>query len=83
MFLIYVRVCVSDTKLVYLILQSLLFCGLRVFCHHFHFRPCASPETVPKTEPLPVRLFESGLNGPLANIAELLVKEDLARFKEG
>ncbi|KAM9347789.1 LOW QUALITY PROTEIN: RING finger protein 17 [Symphorus nematophorus] len=39
--------------------------------------------TVPKTEPLPVKLFESSLNGPLANIAELLVKEELARFKGG
>ncbi|XP_031169903.1 RING finger protein 17 [Sander lucioperca] len=39
--------------------------------------------TVPKTEPLPVKLFESSLNGPLANIAELLVKEELASFKEG
>ncbi|XP_070770407.1 RING finger protein 17 [Enoplosus armatus] len=39
--------------------------------------------TVPKTEPLPVKLFESSLNGPLANIAELLVKEEQASFKEG
>ncbi|XP_044072779.1 RING finger protein 17 isoform X2 [Siniperca chuatsi] len=39
--------------------------------------------TVPKTEPLPVKLFESGLNGPLANIAELLVKEEQACFKTG
>ncbi|XP_035531967.1 RING finger protein 17 isoform X2 [Morone saxatilis] len=38
---------------------------------------------VPKSEPLPVKLFESGLNGPLDNIAELLVKEELACFKEG
>ncbi|XP_026232525.1 RING finger protein 17 isoform X2 [Anabas testudineus] len=38
---------------------------------------------VPKTEPLPVKLFESGLNGPLANIAELLVKEQLACFRVG
>ncbi|KAK2840140.1 hypothetical protein Q5P01_013880 [Channa striata] len=34
-----------------------------------------------KTEPLPVNLFESGLDGPLANIAELLVKDGLASFK--
>ncbi|XP_042350877.1 RING finger protein 17-like [Plectropomus leopardus] len=40
-------------------------------------------ERVPKTMPLPVKLFESGLNGPQANIAELLVKEELASFKEG
>ncbi|KAL6100378.1 rnf17 [Pungitius sinensis] len=33
---------------------------------------------VPKTEPLPVKLFESGLN-----VAELLVREELASFKEG
>ncbi|XP_051260855.1 RING finger protein 17 [Dicentrarchus labrax] len=39
--------------------------------------------TVPKSEPLPVKLFESGLNGPLDNIAELLVKEELACFREG
>ncbi|XP_059198689.1 RING finger protein 17 isoform X2 [Centropristis striata] len=38
---------------------------------------------VPKTEPLPVKLFESSLNGPQADIAELLVKEELASFKEG
>eukprot|EP00064_Thunnus_orientalis_P004775 superscaffoldBa00000447_g4787 len=37
---------------------------------------------VPKTEPLPVRLFDGGLNGPVANIAELLVTEGLACFKE-
>ncbi|XP_041663773.1 RING finger protein 17 isoform X2 [Cheilinus undulatus] len=36
----------------------------------------------PKTMPLPVKLFESSLNGPLASIAELLVKEELACFKE-
>uniref|UniRef100_A0A4W6DQE7 Ring finger protein 17 n=1 Tax=Lates calcarifer TaxID=8187 RepID=A0A4W6DQE7_LATCA len=38
---------------------------------------------VPKTEPLPVKVFESSLDGPLANIAGLLVKEELACFKEG
>uniref|UniRef100_A0A3B4Y300 Ring finger protein 17 n=1 Tax=Seriola lalandi dorsalis TaxID=1841481 RepID=A0A3B4Y300_SERLL len=38
---------------------------------------------VPKTEPLPIKLFESGLNGPISNIAELLVKEELACFKDG
>ncbi|XP_045910588.1 RING finger protein 17 isoform X2 [Micropterus dolomieu] len=37
---------------------------------------------VHKTEPLPVRLFESSLIGPLSNIAELLVREELACFKE-
>ncbi|XP_034417580.1 RING finger protein 17 [Cyclopterus lumpus] len=40
-------------------------------------------EKVPKTEPLPIKLFESGLNGPLDNIAELLVNEQLASFKQG
>lgn len=44
---------------------------------------CTPPGAVPKTKPLPVKLFESGLNGPLANLAELLVKEQLACFKEG
>ncbi|XP_070831610.1 RING finger protein 17 [Chaetodon trifascialis] len=39
--------------------------------------------TTCKTEPLPVRLFASSLNRPLANIAELLVKEELACFKGG
>ncbi|XP_040005066.1 RING finger protein 17 isoform X2 [Xiphias gladius] len=43
----------------------------------------APPGRVPKTEPLPVKLFQSGPNGPLANIAELLVEEELACFKEG
>ncbi|XP_022595844.1 RING finger protein 17 [Seriola dumerili] len=38
---------------------------------------------VAKTEPLPINLFESGLNGPISNIAELLVKEELACFKDG
>ncbi|XP_075961117.1 RING finger protein 17 [Anarhichas minor] len=38
---------------------------------------------VPKSEPLPVKLFESPLNGPLVNIAELLVREQMASFKEG
>ncbi|KAI3356062.1 hypothetical protein L3Q82_017326 [Scortum barcoo] len=37
---------------------------------------------VPKCQPLPVRLFESGLDGPQANIAELLVREELASFKD-
>ncbi|XP_040913538.1 RING finger protein 17 [Toxotes jaculatrix] len=40
-------------------------------------------EKVPKTEPQPVKLFENSLNGSTANIAELLVKEELASFKEG
>ncbi|KAM8854806.1 RING finger protein 17 [Spinachia spinachia] len=38
---------------------------------------------VPKTEPLPVRLFVSGVHGPVDDIAELLVREALASFKEG
>uniref|UniRef100_A0A665V3T4 Ring finger protein 17 n=1 Tax=Echeneis naucrates TaxID=173247 RepID=A0A665V3T4_ECHNA len=37
---------------------------------------------VPKTEPLPIEIFESSLNGPLSDIAEVLVKEDLACFKD-
>ncbi|KAM4731883.1 RING finger protein 17 [Anableps anableps] len=37
---------------------------------------------VPKTEPLPLGVFVGGLNEPKTSIAELLVKEDLARFKE-
>ncbi|XP_041857081.1 RING finger protein 17 isoform X2 [Melanotaenia boesemani] len=40
-------------------------------------------ETVSKNKSLPIKVFESGLNGPEANIAELLVKEELACFKEG
>ncbi|TMS06764.1 RING finger protein 17 [Larimichthys crocea] len=40
-------------------------------------------ETVPKTKPLPIKLFESILDRPLSNIAELLVKEGLACFKGG
>ncbi|XP_075334657.1 RING finger protein 17 [Odontesthes bonariensis] len=39
--------------------------------------------TAPKTEPLPVQVFETGLNGPQDSIAELLVKEELASFKDG
>lgn len=34
-------------------------------------------------EPLPVLMFESDLNGPKANMAELLVKEGLACLKRG
>ncbi|TWW80400.1 RING finger protein 17, partial [Takifugu flavidus] len=41
------------------------------------------PEVKHEHEPLPVRLFESDLNGPTANIAELLVREGLACFKQG
>ncbi|TNN60930.1 RING finger protein 17 [Liparis tanakae] len=37
----------------------------------------------PQTQPLPVRLFESSLDGPLDSIAELLVQEQLASFTEG
>lgn len=33
-------------------------------------------------EPLPVRMFESDLNGLKANMAELLVKEGLACLKQ-
>uniref|UniRef100_A0A3B4Z7Q8 Ring finger protein 17 n=1 Tax=Stegastes partitus TaxID=144197 RepID=A0A3B4Z7Q8_9TELE len=40
-------------------------------------------ESVPKSTPLPVKLFEGDLNGPLSNIAELLVKEELVCFREG
>ncbi|XP_068185865.1 RING finger protein 17 [Antennarius striatus] len=39
-------------------------------------------ESVSETEPLPVRVFESSLYGPVSNIAALLVKEDLAYFKK-
>ncbi|KAM7406894.1 hypothetical protein PAMA_002879 [Pampus argenteus] len=38
---------------------------------------------VHKTETLPVKLFQSSLNGPEANIAEMLVTEELACFKQG
>ncbi|XP_034002342.1 RING finger protein 17 isoform X2 [Trematomus bernacchii] len=38
--------------------------------------------TRPKSQPLPVKLFESSLNGPQANFAVLLVKEELASFKD-
>lgn len=34
-------------------------------------------------EPLPILMFESDLNGPKANMAELLVKEGLACLKRG
>ncbi|XP_030614244.1 RING finger protein 17 isoform X2 [Archocentrus centrarchus] len=37
----------------------------------------------PKSEPLPVKLFQGEGSESLTNIAELLVKEELARFKEG
>lgn len=37
---------------------------------------------VPVSETLPVKLFQTGVDGPLANLAELLVKEQLARFRE-
>uniref|UniRef100_A0AAQ6A8N9 Tudor domain-containing protein n=1 Tax=Amphiprion ocellaris TaxID=80972 RepID=A0AAQ6A8N9_AMPOC len=40
-------------------------------------------ESVTKSAPLPVKLFEGDLNGPQTSIAELLVKEELACFKEG
>ncbi|XP_035507554.2 RING finger protein 17 isoform X2 [Scophthalmus maximus] len=35
-----------------------------------------------KFGPLPVKLLESSLNGPRTNVAELLVKEELACFKD-
>lgn len=34
-------------------------------------------------EPLPIIMFESDLNGPQANMAQLLVKEGLACLKQG
>ncbi|XP_068428378.1 RING finger protein 17 isoform X2 [Clinocottus analis] len=40
-------------------------------------------EKVRHTEPVPVKLFESSLNGPLDNIAQLLVNERLAAFRDG
>ncbi|XP_026150502.1 RING finger protein 17 [Mastacembelus armatus] len=47
-----------------------------------HHKLCTVVVTgrVSRTEPLPIRLFESNLNGP--NIAELLVEEELACFKD-
>uniref|UniRef100_A0A3Q3FIY2 Ring finger protein 17 n=1 Tax=Labrus bergylta TaxID=56723 RepID=A0A3Q3FIY2_9LABR len=42
----------------------------------------ATGRPVLKSKPLPVKLFESSLNGPLANIAELLVQDELVCFKE-
>uniref|UniRef100_I3KFC3 Ring finger protein 17 n=1 Tax=Oreochromis niloticus TaxID=8128 RepID=I3KFC3_ORENI len=36
----------------------------------------------PTSGPLPVKLFQGEVNEPLTNIAELLVKEELACFKE-
>ena len=36
-----------------------------------------------KTGPLSVNLFERSLNRPQTNIAELLVNEELASFKDG
>lgn len=36
-------------------------------------------EKVPKSQPQPVKLYESSLDGPLSSIADLLVKEELAR----
>lgn len=40
------------------------------------------PGQGPKSEPLPVKLFQGEVNEPLTSIAELLVKEELACFKE-
>lgn len=37
----------------------------------------------PRHGPMPVKLFESGLNGPLNNIGEKLVKAELALFRDG
>lgn len=50
------------------------FCSLSVVA----FLP---PEA--NREPLPVRMFESDLNGPQANMAELLAREGLACLKQG
>lgn len=50
---------------------------IKVFYH------CTLPANAPKHGPLPVKLFASALNGPLDNIGERLVKEELACFKEG
>lgn len=77
---------VLDAKLVFLILNSFVsktHFVVFVFCYHLYLLLCTHPERVPRSEPLPVKLFESGLNGPQANIAELLVKEELASFKKG
>ncbi|XP_054602581.1 RING finger protein 17 isoform X2 [Nothobranchius furzeri] len=38
---------------------------------------------VPRTEPLPVIMFEAGVGKQQSSIAELLVKEKLASFKDG
>ncbi|CAJ1079084.1 RING finger protein 17 isoform X4 [Xyrichtys novacula] len=38
--------------------------------------------SVPNDKPLPVKLFQSSLDGPVANISQFLVKEQLACFKE-
>uniref|UniRef100_A0A3P8U2J1 Ring finger protein 17 n=1 Tax=Amphiprion percula TaxID=161767 RepID=A0A3P8U2J1_AMPPE len=52
---------------------------VRTDCYHpFYFLLCTPPESVTKSAPLPVKLFEGDLNGPQTSIAELLVKEELA-----
>ncbi|XP_037542654.1 RING finger protein 17 [Nematolebias whitei] len=37
---------------------------------------------VPKSRPVPISVFDGGQNKPKTNIAELLVKEELASFKD-
>lgn len=54
--------------------EQISFCSLSFFA----FLPSEA-----NREPLPVRMFESDLNGPKANMAELLVKEGLACLKQG
>ncbi|XP_034050572.1 LOW QUALITY PROTEIN: RING finger protein 17-like [Thalassophryne amazonica] len=46
------------------------------------FSVITHPEPGSKTKPLPIKMFESSLSGPQANIAALLVKEELVCFKQ-
>ncbi|XP_063744191.1 RING finger protein 17 isoform X1 [Eleginops maclovinus] len=57
-------------------------CNRFVSLAHQKLVTIVATESVPTSQPLPVKLFESSLNGPQANIAELLAKEELASFKE-
>ncbi|XP_054643204.1 RING finger protein 17 [Dunckerocampus dactyliophorus] len=50
--------------------------------HHKLFEVVAT-EKSPKTEPLPVKLYESDSIGSVTNIAEVLIAEQLACSKEG
>lgn len=60
--------------------SSITFCGL---CFGFIcFMIVPAPGRNVKFGPLPVKLLESSLNGPRTNVAELLVKEELACFKD-